>query len=133
MSRPSALSDLKVLEYGDMVPGAYCARLLADAGADVVKVEPPHGDSARQNGPFPGNVKDTDWSGLFLYLNANKRGVTLDLAQQKDRAVFDGLASKADVLVLDHTPSEIENLGLRRHNLKSLNPRLIVTALPPSG
>ncbi len=133
MSRPSALSDLKVLEYGDMVPGAYCARLLADAGADVVKVEPPGGDSARQNGPFPGNVKDPDWSGLYLYLNANKRGITLDLAQPKDRAVFDKLAEKADVLVLDHTPSQIDNLGLRRHNLESLNPRLIVTAITPFG
>ena len=79
MFRPSALSDLKVLEYGDMVPGAYCARLLADAGADVVKVEPPTGDSARHTGPFPGNVKDADWSGLYLYLNANKRGITLDI------------------------------------------------------
>jgi len=133
VTRPSALSDLKVLEYGDMVPGAYCARLLADAGADVVKVEPPNGDSSRHSGPFPGNVKDPDWSGLYLYLNANKRGVTLDLAQEKDRAVFHGLAAQADVLVLDHTASEIDNLGLRRHNLKSLNPRLIVTAITPFG
>ncbi len=133
MTRPSALSDLKVLEYGDMVPGAYCARLLADAGADVVKVEPPAGDSSRRRGPFPGNVNDPDWSGLYLYLNANKRGVTLELAQQKDWAIFQGLAAKADVLVLDQNAREIDNLGLRRHNLKGLNPRLIVTAITPFG
>ena len=133
MTRPSALSDLKVLEYGDMVPGAYCARLLADAGADVVKVEPPAGDSSRRRGPFPGNVSDPDWSGLYLYLNANKRGVTLELAQPKDWAIFQGLAAKADVLVLDQNAREIDNLGLRRHNLKGLNPRLIVTAITPFG
>lgn len=133
MTRPSALSNLKVLEYGDMVPGAYCARLLADAGADVIKVEPLGGDSARQKGPFPRGVKDPDWSGLYLYLNANKRGVTLDLAEQKDRAVFDRLAGQSDVLVLDHTAIEIDNLGLRWHNLKGLNPRLIVTAITPFG
>ena len=79
----SALKELKVLEYGDMVPGAYCARLLADAGADVVKVEPPWGDSARKNGPFPEGVQDPEWSGLFLYLNANKRGISLDVTQKK--------------------------------------------------
>ena len=133
MTRPSALSDLKVLEYGDMVPGAYCARLLADAGADVVKVEPPAGDSSRRRGPFPGNVSDPDWSGLYLYLNANKRGVTLEFAQPKDWAIFQGLAAKADVLVLDQNAREIDNLGLRRHNLKGLNPRLIVTAITPFG
>ncbi len=81
MNRASALSDLKVLEYGDMVPGAFCARLLADAGADVVKVEPPVGDRSRKSGPFPGGVENPDWSGLYLYLNANKRGVSLDLAK----------------------------------------------------
>ncbi|HIM36565.1 MAG TPA: CoA transferase [Dehalococcoidia bacterium] len=133
MNRPSALSNLKILEYGDMVPGAYCARLLADAGADVVKVEPPGGDSARRNGPFPGDAKDPNWSGLYLYLNANKRGITLDLATQKDMTVFKQLAAKADVLVLDNTAAEIDNLGLRRHDLQALNPGLIVTAITPFG
>ena len=133
MNRPSALSNLKILEYGDMVPGAFCARLLADAGADVVKVEPPGGDSARQNGPFPGDAKDPNWSGLYHYLNANKRGITLDLATQMDMAVFKQLAAKADVLVLDNTAAEIDSLGLRRHNLQALNPGLIVTAITPFG
>jgi crotonobetainyl-CoA:carnitine CoA-transferase CaiB-like acyl-CoA transferase len=133
VNRPSALTNLKILDYGDMVPGAYCARLLADAGADVVKVEPPTGDSARQNGPFPGDVKDPNWSGLYLYLNANKRGITLDLATRKDMAVFKELAAKADVLVLDNTAAEIDNLGLRRHDLQALNPSLIVTAITPFG
>lgn len=133
MTHPSALADLKVLEYGDMVPGAYCARLLADAGADVIKVEPPEGDSSRRSGPFPGDERDPDWSGLYLYLNANKRGVTLDLREQKDRDQFHRLAAWADVLVLDHTASKIGDLRLRKHNLEELNPRLIVIAITPFG
>ena len=133
MTTSSALKDLKVLEYGDMVPGAYCARLLADAGADVVKVEPPWGDSARQQGPYPGGVEDPDWSGLFLYLNANKRGITLDLAQEEQLKDFKRLASQADVLVLDQKAATIDSLGLRREHLKGLNPGLIVTAITPFG
>ena len=133
MNHVSALSGLKVLEYGDMVPGAFCARLLADAGADVVKVEPPTGDGSRKTGPFPGGVENPDWSGLYLYLNANKRGVSLDLAKPQEAADFKNLASQAEVLVLDHPASVIDGLGLRWHHLKALNPRLIVTAITPFG
>ena len=133
MTSGSALSDLKVLEYGDMVSGAYCARLLADAGADVVKVEPPQGDSSRRRGPFPSGVEDVDWSGLFLYLNANKRGATLDLDQSGEAALFKELVAEADVLVLDLPPAVIEKLGLRWSHLKELNARLIVTAITPFG
>jgi len=133
MAGASALSDLKVLEYGDMVPGAYCARLLADAGADVVKVEPPEGDGSRWRGPFPDGVEDPDWSGLYLYLNANKRGISLDLAQRSEAALFHELLAQADVLVLDQPPAVIERLGLRWADLKGSNPRLVVTAITPFG
>ena len=133
MTQASALSDLRVLEYGDMVSGAYCARLLADAGADVVKVEPPEGDSSRRRGPFPDGVEDLDWSGLFLYLNANKRGATLDLAQSGDAELFRELVARADVLVLDLPPAVIGKLSLRWCDLEELNPRLIVTAITPFG
>ena len=127
------MSDLKVLEYGDMVPGAYCARLLADAGADVVKVEPPQGDSSRRRGPFPDGIEDINWSGLFLYLNANKRGATLDLGRSGDAALFRELVAQTDVLVLDLPPREIDRLGLSWHNLKGSNPRLVWTAITPFG
>ena len=133
MTHGSALSDLKVLEYGDMVPGAYCARLLADAGADVVKVEPPQGDSSRRRGPFPDGIEDINWSGLFLYLNTNKRGATLDLGRSGDAALFRELVAQTDVLVLDLPPREIDRLGLSWHNLKGSNPRLVWTAITPFG
>ena len=133
MPQGSALADLKVLEYGDMVPGAHCARLLADAGADVVKIEPPGGDSSRRRGPFPDGVEDHDWSGLFLYLNANKRGATLDLERSRDAALFRELVATADVLVLDLPPAEMDRRGLRWSDLKELNPRLVLTAITPFG
>ncbi len=77
------LEGVKVLELGHMVSASYATKLMADLGAEVVKVEEPTGDLARQRGPFPGGVADPEKSGLFLYLNTNKRGVTLDLRQQR--------------------------------------------------
>ena len=96
-----ALSDIRVIEVGDHVSGPYAARLLADAGADVIKVEPPSGDSARRLGPFPGKDPDPDWSGLFAYLNWSKRGIALDLDDPAGRATLDDLVAVADVLVVN--------------------------------
>ena len=133
MFQPGALSGLKVLELTDQVAGCFCARLLGDAGADVVKVEPPEGDQYRRNGPYPGGVPDPDWSGLFLYLNSNKRRVSLDIEVPEGRAAFLDLAAAADFLVLGLGSSEIERLGLRREQLADRNPGLIVVALTPFG
>ena len=133
MQPGAALSDLRVLEYGNFVSGPFCARLLADAGADCVKVEPPGGDESRTRGPFPGDVADPDRSGLYLYLNANKLGITLDLESPQDREVFRGLVKQADVLVVNRRPHDLERLELRRHHLEDLNPRLIVTCITPFG
>ena len=75
------LEGVKVVELGQLVSAAYAGKIMADLGADVVKVEEPGGDVARQRGPFPGGVADLEKSGLFLALNTNKRGITLDLAR----------------------------------------------------
>jgi crotonobetainyl-CoA:carnitine CoA-transferase CaiB-like acyl-CoA transferase len=132
-----ALSGLKVLELTDrvsgQVAGSFCARLLGDAGADVVKVEPPEGDRHRGNGPFPGGVPDPEWSGLFLYLNSNKRGISLDIESARGRAAFLDLVSATDFLVLGQNSSEIERMGLRREHLAGANTGLIVTAITPFG
>src|SRR5262249_55652851 len=74
---PGALDGIRVLDFGELVSAPYCAKLFADYGADVVKVEPPGGDSARTWGPFPGDAPHLETSGLFFFLNTNKRGVTL--------------------------------------------------------
>lgn len=133
MSPASALSDLRVVEYGDFVSGPYCARLLADAGADVIKVETPRGDESRRRGPFLDDVPDPEGSALYLYLNANKQGIVLDLENPRGMGVFRQLLRRADVLVVHQPPGILERLRLRRHHLRRLNPRLIVTAITPFG
>lgn len=133
MLEKGALSGLKVLELTDQVAGSFCARLLGDAGADVVKVEPPEGDRYRRNGPYPGGIPDPDWSGLFLYLNSNKRAVSLDIGSTGGRAAFLDLAAASDFLVLGQNSTEIERLGLRREQLSYNNRGLIVIAITPFG
>src|SRR5215475_11568309 len=97
------LEGVKVLELGTMVSAAYATKLMADIGADVLKVEEPNGDPARQRGPFTGGVIAPEKSGLFLYLNTNERGVTLDLSHQQDE--LHGLVRWADILVHNYPPS----------------------------
>src|SRR5215471_1696577 len=93
------LDDVRVVECSDGVAPAFAAKLMALLGAEVIKVEPPGGDSARLRGPFVDDRIDPDASGLFLYLNADKNGVTLDLRAASDRAKLDELLADADILV----------------------------------
>lgn len=132
MSR-GALQGVRVVECGEMVAAAYASKLLADLGADVVKVEPPGGDAVRRRGPFPGGTPDGERCGLHLYLNANKRGIVLDLATAAGRAALHGLADRADLLVHNVAPRELTARGLDYASLAARNPRLVVTAITPYG
>jgi crotonobetainyl-CoA:carnitine CoA-transferase CaiB-like acyl-CoA transferase len=127
------LSGLRVVEYGDFVSAPYCAKLLADLGAEVLKIEPPRGDTARQRGPFPGDRPHPERSGLFLYLNTNKRGVTLDVSTATGRAILDRLLADADIFVHNQPPAALPGLGLDYPTLAAKHPRLIVTAISPFG
>lgn len=129
----SALADLRVLECGDGVAAAYAAKLLADLGADVVKVEAPAGDSTRRRGPFPGGSPDPERSGLFLYLNANKRGVVLDLARTADRDAFRRLAVRADLVIHDLPVGRLDRLDLGWQALAATHPALVMTSITPFG
>src|SRR5215472_8623060 len=93
------LAGISVVECGQGVAAAYAAKLLAMLGADVIKVEPPGGDISRYRGPFYNDVPDIKLSGLFLYLNADKKGVTLDLGIAADRARLDALLARADIML----------------------------------
>ena len=129
-----ALSDLKVLEYADFVSGPFCAKLMADLGAEVIKIEAPSsGDTARQTGPFPEDVPHPERSGLFLYLNTNKRSVTLDPSTPTGAAIFKELVKTADVLIENRPPSTMERLGLGYESLRQINPGLIMTSVTPFG
>ena len=128
-----ALDGLRVLEIGELVSAPYATKLLADLGADVVKIEPPAGDPARRRGPFPGATPHADKSGLFLYLNTNKRGITLDLATTSGRAALDRLVAGADLLVHNVHPLDMAARGLDYARLAALNPRLVMTSIAPFG
>jgi len=130
----TALDGLKVLEYCQMISGPYCGKLLADLGAEVIKIEEPSaGDVARTRGPFPTDAPHPEKSGLFLYLNTNKLGVTLNLGTASGRELFRRLAEQADVLLEDRPPGEMAKLGLDYASLSAINPRLIVTSITPFG
>lgn len=130
---PKALNNLKVLEFSREVSGAYCGKLFADLGAEVIKVEPPEGDVSRSYGPFPDNRPHLEKSGLFLYLNTNKKGVTLDLSKKVERKQFEQLAQWADVLIDNHIPEVLEKAGFGWDQLTLLNPSLIYLSITPFG
>ncbi|MFW6126436.1 MAG: CaiB/BaiF CoA transferase family protein [Chloroflexota bacterium] len=127
------LAGTRVLEYAQFVSGPYCARLLAGFGAEVIKIEPPEGDLARQRGPFPHDNPHPERSGLFLYNNVNKLGITLDLQSSEGRDIFRRLASQVDILIEDTPPGTMQALGLGYDTLKETNPRLIMTSITPFG
>ncbi len=128
------LTGLKVLDLTHYIAGPFCSKLLADYGADVIKVERPGtGDEARQAGPFPEDVPDQEKSGLFLYLNANKKGVTLDLKSETGKEIFKKLVKNADVLVENFRPGVMSSLGLGFEALERVNPRLVMTSISNFG
>lgn len=131
---PTILDGLSVLELGSMVAAPYCAKLLADLGADVLKLEPPgQGDPARRAGPFPEDRPHPERSALYLYLNTSKRSLTLDLRTGSGREIFRRLVAEADVLVEDRAPGELASLGLDYDGLAELNPRLVIASITPFG
>jgi crotonobetainyl-CoA:carnitine CoA-transferase CaiB-like acyl-CoA transferase len=128
-----SVADLTVLDLSKSVAGAYCAKLLADYGADVIKVEPPEGDPIRECSPFSDDAPSLEGSGLFTYLHLNRRGIVLDLATAEGQEHLLNLVKCADVLVESFTPGELAALGLDLVKLLSVNPRLVVTSITPFG
>lgn len=133
MVEGGALSSLRVVELGAGVSAAYTAKLMADLGADVVKIEPPEGDETRRFGPFPRGEVDPDASGLYLYLNANKRGVTLDLASDAGRTALGRLLDRADLVVHNLAPARLAAFGLDPTTVLEHRPRLVATSISPFG
>ncbi|MCK5653503.1 MAG: CoA transferase [Dehalococcoidia bacterium] len=125
---------MKILEYAQLAAGPYCTKLLADLGAEVIKIEPPQvGDEARRREPFLNDVPHPERSGFFFYLNTNKLGVTLNLNTTTGRKIFQELVRESDVLVEDNPPQAMKELGLDYESLAGINPRLIMTSITPFG
>ena len=127
------LAGLRVVELGDGTAGPYAAKLLGDFGAEVVKIESPRGDSARQRGPFADDRPDPEASGLFLYLNTNKYGIVLDVEDEAGRAALDRLLARADIFVTNLPAEQLQAASVAPAALRARHPALIVTTISPFG
>lgn len=123
-----ALAGVQVLDFTIVMSGPMCTRMLADAGADVVKVEPPEGDVARQRGPLRGGI-----SAYYGSLNCGKRSLVLDLSQAEGRRIARELAARCDVLVENFRPGVMQRLGLDYAALAAINPRLVYASISGYG
>ncbi|MYB22042.1 MAG: hypothetical protein F4066_07885 [Chloroflexi bacterium] len=132
-SGPPLLEGIRVVELAEDIAGPFAAKLLADAGAETIKVESPGGDAARRTAPFadPGPHRET--STTWLAFNTSKRSVVLDLASAAGRRLLHELISNADVFVTDRTPQQLEDLDLNPHDLRERLPQLIIAAVTPFG
>ncbi|MFQ6027604.1 MAG: CaiB/BaiF CoA transferase family protein, partial [Dehalococcoidia bacterium] len=126
------LSGLRVLELCDE-KGQFCGKLLADLGADVIKIEPPGGQSTRAVGPFLDDLPHRERSLSFWHYNASKRGVSLNLESAEGRELFRRLAATADVVLESLPPGYLPGLDLGYEQLRELNPKLIMCSLTPYG
>jgi crotonobetainyl-CoA:carnitine CoA-transferase CaiB-like acyl-CoA transferase len=130
----TSLSVLRVLDLSEGVAGAYCTKILAGFGADVIKIERPGaGDTLRRHGPFRGDSPHAEKSALFLYLNTGKRSITLDIAQRTGGLLFRRLVEEAEVVVESFPPGHLTGLGLGYGSLASIKPRLVMTSVTPFG
>jgi len=127
------LSDVTILEWGEFISVPTCGRLLADMGADVIKLEPPDGDIARKAPPFIRSKGGPEASALFQHLNMGKRGITLDISSTKDLAKLHTLLNTVDVLVEGQRPALMEALGLDHAGLRKRHPQLNVVSVTPFG
>ncbi|MEP9350429.1 CaiB/BaiF CoA-transferase family protein [Xanthobacter sp. KR7-225] len=126
---PLALAGLKVLDLTRLLPGAFCSLMLADLGADVLKIEQPEGGDYNRTFP-PLNRAE---SGSFLLLNRNKRSLTLNLKSEAGRAILLRLVEEADVLLEGFRPGVMDRLGLGYGTLAEINPRLVYCAISGYG
>lgn len=127
------LSGIRVLELAEGVAGPYAGKLLADYGADVVKVEPPRGDVSRTVGPFPDDRPDPEQSALFLHVNTNKRSAVLDLEQAADRERVADLAAASDVVIESFPPGTLDGWGLGYDALRARHEDVVLTSVTAFG
>jgi crotonobetainyl-CoA:carnitine CoA-transferase CaiB-like acyl-CoA transferase len=113
--------------------GFLCGKLLADLGADVIKIEPPGGDPARKIGPFYHDIADPEKSLFWFFYNANKRGITLNLETEDGKEIFRKMVSKADFVLESFQPGYMESLGLGYAEMEKINPRLVMASITPFG
>ncbi len=133
-SLPTGLfAGLKVLDLSEDIAGSFCGRLLADYGADVLKLEPPQGGALRRMGPFFHDDPNPEKSLFFLVLNLNKKSATINLETDSGRNLFRQLVPHVDVVIESYRPGHLASLGLGYDDLENLNPGLVMCSITPFG
>lgn len=128
-----SLKGLRILDLTHALAGPFCSQMLADHGADVIKVEPLEGDFFRKMGPFRADDKDRFFGGLFQSCNRNKRSIALNLKNAEGRDALLELVKNADGLVENYRAGVLEKMGLGYEDLKKVNPRLVYTSIRGFG
>ena len=128
------LEGIRVLEVGGGISGPFCGKLLADYGAEVIKIETPStGDVTRSVGPFAKDNPNLETSIPFLYLNTNKSSITLDVFSNMGRSILSDLLKSSDIVVYNMAPADLAAAGLAPESLQDVNPSLISTSITPFG
>ncbi len=127
-SAAGALAGVRVLDFSQVMAGPYCTMLLADMGADVIKIEPPDGDSSRRLGAGRGTESPGFWA-----VNRNKRGVVLNLKDPEGIDLCRRIAARADIVVENFRPGTLDRLGLGYEDLRALNPSLVYASVSGYG
>jgi crotonobetainyl-CoA:carnitine CoA-transferase CaiB-like acyl-CoA transferase len=128
-----AFDDVRILDLTQHIAGPYATRLLADLGADVIKIERPGGDPTRGLGPFKGDEEAPERSGTFFYLNCNKRSVVLDLKREAGREALARLAARADLVIESYKPGVLERLGIGWGLFQRIKPSLPLISISNFG
>ena len=136
-AKPAALDGIKVLDLSRVLAGPWCTQILADLGADVVKIERPGvGDDTRTWGPpfiKDADGNDTDQASYFTACNRNKRSVTVDMATAEGQALLKQMAAQADIVVENFKTGGLKQYGLDHESLRAANPRLIYCSVTGFG
>jgi CoA:oxalate CoA-transferase len=127
-----ALQGIRVVDLSHVLAAPTTTMLLADLGAEVIHVEPPHGDDARTFGPFVG-IPDKNRSGYFISLNRNKKSMVLDLRKEKGREILRSLIAVSDVLVENYRPATMSKLGFGWDAIREINPRIVYASISGFG
>ncbi len=131
--RTGPLQDLRILDLTQALAGPFCTMLLADLGADVIKIEPPRGDMTRGMPPWPENREGCDYGGYFASINRNKRSIVLNLRREADRDVLFRLVDTADAVVENSSVGVMDRLGVGYEALRARNPRIVYGAIRGFG
>jgi crotonobetainyl-CoA:carnitine CoA-transferase CaiB-like acyl-CoA transferase len=133
MPDSSPLSDLRLLDLSTGIAGAFCTKLFAEFGADVITLEPPSGHPLRRNGPFDDDRPHPETGALWLYLGTNKRSATLNIETPSGIRLLSSMVEEANIIVEDFAPGKMDELGLSFNAFRRIKRRIVLVSITPFG